>query len=139
LKVRILVSGGRTFGALPNVPFEPPYTGYQEAIVKAEAEKALFFKVMDAANKKYEIECIIEGGAKGADRLAQKWATLNNVTLHTCKADWNKHGKAAGIIRNQEMLEEYAPTLTLAFPGGNGTKDMVTRSRKAGIKTIEVP
>jgi hypothetical protein len=139
MKVRILVSGGRTFGALPNVPFEPPYSGYAEAVIKAEAEKELFFKVMEAAKKKYEIECIIEGGARGADRLAQKWAKLNNIPLITCKADWDTHGKKAGILRNQSMLDEHAPTLTVAFPGGDGTKDMVRRSIKAGIKTIEVP
>ena len=47
-------------------------------------------------------------------------------------ADWTKHGKAAGPIRNQKMLDE-CPDLVVAFPGGKGTADMVRRAMKAGI------
>jgi UDP-N-acetylmuramoylalanine-D-glutamate ligase len=81
---------------------------------------------------------VIQGGAKGADFLAKGWAKSLGFPCTEFPADWKKHGKAAGAIRNQQMLDEGKPDLVVAFPGGNGTKDMVSRARKAGIEVIEV-
>jgi phosphoribosylformylglycinamidine (FGAM) synthase-like amidotransferase family enzyme len=81
----------------------------------------------------YEI-AIIQGGARGADHLASCWAKRNGIELHSYPADWNKHGKAAGPIRNQQMLDEGKPDMVIAFPGGRGTADMVARARKAGVR-----
>ena len=49
-------------------------------------------------------------------------------------ADWKVRGRAAGHIRNQQMLDEGRPHLVVAFPGGRGTADMVRRARAAGIE-----
>ena len=77
---------------------------------------------------------IIEGGARGADRQAREWALANNLDVQTFDAEWHRHGKRAGPIRNQRMLEEGQPDLIVAFPGGHGTADMVRRARQAGIE-----
>src|SRR5690606_30354012 len=53
-------------------------------------------------------------------------------------ADWRRHGRAAGPIRNQEMADAGAD-LCIAFPGGRGTADMVRRARAAGIPVRSVP
>jgi hypothetical protein len=53
-------------------------------------------------------------------------------------ADWNTHGRAAGPIRNQRMLDEVKPELVVAFPGGRGTADMVRRAREAGVNVYLV-
>lgn len=82
---------------------------------------------------------IIHGGARGADSLADRFADENFIWCTEFKADWGKHGKAAGPIRNQQMLDEGKPDLVVAFPGGVGTADMVRRAKKAGVKTIEIP
>lgn len=55
------------------------------------------------------------------------------------RAEWDKHGRAAGPIRNQRMLDEGKPDLVIAFPGGRGTADMVRRAKAAGVEVIEVP
>jgi hypothetical protein len=47
-------------------------------------------------------------------------------------------GKAAGPIRNQRMIDEGKPDLVIAFPGGRGTADMVSRAKKAGIPVQEI-
>lgn len=78
-------------------------------------------------------DTIITGAAPGADRLAEVWATVNNVSVWRFKANWEIEGKAAGPIRNQTMIDVARPDLVVAFPGGRGTGDMVRRSRKAGI------
>lgn len=83
---------------------------------------------------------LIEGGASGADTLAYRWAkrNLDADHRHTYDADWDRHGKAAGAIRNQRMLDEGKPDLVLAFPGGRGTADMVRRAKRAGVKVVEI-
>lgn len=78
---------------------------------------------------------IISGMARGADMMAYDWAVVNWCEVAEYPANWDKHGKAAGPIRNQQMLDEGKPDLVIAFKGGNGTIDMVRRSKKAGIET----
>ncbi len=81
---------------------------------------------------------IVQGGAKGADELASLYTARFGIELRTVWPDWNKHGRAAGPIRNQEMLDKHKPDLVVAFPGGRGTADMVRRSRKAGVDVAEI-
>ena len=81
---------------------------------------------------------IIEGGGNGADFLAKAWAKWYEIDHEQFPADWKKHGKAAGPIRNQQMLDEGTPDLVVAFPGGWGTKDMVSRAKKAEVEVMEV-
>ena len=81
---------------------------------------------------------IIHGGARGADTFGRDWAKERKVPYTTFRADWGKLGRAAGPIRNQKMLSEGKPDLVVAFPGGKGTADMVSRAKKAGIPVIEI-
>lgn len=86
---------------------------------------------------------IIQGGASGADFLAKVfvldwWGNDSQVKLEEYPADWKTYGRAAGAIRNQKMLDEGKPDLVVAFEGGSGTRDMVERATKAGVKVVEV-
>lgn len=79
---------------------------------------------------------VIEGGASGADHAAYVWANdhaQNGVEHSPYPADWRKHGKSAGMIRNLEMLEHGRPDLVIAFPGGRGTRNMVSLARNANV------
>lgn len=82
-----------------------------------------------------EATLIIQGGQRGADQLAILAATRIGIPYLTFWADWKKHGKAAGPLRNQQMIDEGKPDIVLAFPlpGSRGTWDMIRRARKAGI------
>lgn len=73
----------------------------------------------------FDIGLLIQGGASGADSDAKEYARLNNIECVTVAADWNKHGKAAGPIRNKEMLLKYPNAIVVAFPGGAGTANCV--------------
>jgi hypothetical protein len=85
-------------------------------------------------------ELVIAGGARGADTLAVQEARARKppIPVRVYPADWRRHGKAAGPIRNQQMLDEGAPDLVLAFPGGGGTADMVRRARRAGLEVVRI-
>ena len=76
---------------------------------------------------------IISGGAKGADSLGERFAEQHSLHLTVCKADWNKHGKSAGYIRNSEMAD--IGDVLLAFWDGKskGTKHMIDLALKKGL------
>ncbi len=76
---------------------------------------------------------IISGMARGADTIAADWAVTNFVPVWEFPADWKGHGKAAGFIRNRQMLDEGKPELVIAFPGGRGTQMMVELAHKEGV------
>lgn len=83
------------------------------------------------------VSVLIHGAARGADTVADDWAEDRDVTTRAFPADWNQYGKAAGPIRNQQMLDEGKPDLVLAFhddlAASKGTADMVRRAKKAGV------
>ena len=84
-----------------------------------------------------DIDVLIQGGARGADKLAREWCDVNGVPCLTMHAAWAKYNKSAGSIRNHWMLEYAGPiTLVLAFPGGNGTRHMIQTATLAGIPVI---
>jgi hypothetical protein len=72
----------------------------------------------------------------GADYLAEKWALANGISVERYHADWSKHGKQAGPIRNTEMINESGAKALIAFWDGEslGTKDVIEKARKKGLK-----
>lgn len=80
---------------------------------------------------------IVSGGCPtGADRIAEEYARTQGITLEIHPAKWHVHGRAAGPIRNQEMVDAGAD-IVLAFPVGEsrGTRHCISAAQKAGLKT----
>lgn len=102
-------------------------------------DRTKVFSTLDDLKAKYGPLHIIQGGATGADDLAFQWAN-RQAYMHVSNvpADWKTHGRAAGPIRNQRMIDEYGPKLVVVFPGGRGTADMVRRARDAQIPVLEI-
>lgn len=90
----------------------------------------------------YAPTTVIEGEARGADKLAAQAARIRGIQVLPFPADWSKHKRAAGPIRNQQMINEGKPDMVLAFHDdlthSKGTLDMVTRARKAGLRVVVV-
>lgn len=90
------------------------------------------------------ITFVIEGGAKGADRLARLACEELGVDFIEVPALWKRRGQSAGYKRNALMLKVLtklageSECLVLAFPGGKGTKMMTTIAREAGVKVEEI-
>jgi hypothetical protein len=102
----------------------------------ADAEKLDI--VLSGLMKTCQFRTIIEGGANGADAIARKWAKDNGIECKTYQADWKRHGKAAGPIRNQLMIDEGHPDLCVAFPGGSGTENMLGKCAIAGVSIMVI-
>lgn len=122
--MKVLVTGSREFD-------NPKVIAYALDTAISAAQKA-----------KYDIK-IAQGGARGADSLVKEYCEKWNITCIEYKADWDKHGRAAGPIRNQEMLNDFKPNVLLAFikhgAANIGTKDMINRALKGGMSVNIFP
>jgi len=68
---------------------------------------------------------VVSGHALGADFLGEVWAQEHGVPWKEFRADWNIHGKSAGVIRNREMAE-YCDLALIFWDGRSpGTKNMM--------------
>lgn len=114
--MRVLICGGRDFNDMESLA-----------------------KTMDDLHSRSPISVVISGKAAGADTLGERWAACNKIPVEAFPANWSLYGRSAGPIRNKQMLNEGKPDLVVAFPGGTGTKDMVTRARGAGVPVVEIP
>ena len=79
---------------------------------------------------KSRITLVVSGAAKGADSLGEKWALENNIETLIFPADWNKHGKKAGFIRNEDIIKNC--DCCIAFWDGisKGTKHSISLCKK---------
>lgn len=96
---------------------------------------------LDDVVERYDVNCLVQGGASGADALAKKYRRLDAkrpLAMCEAKPNWKLHGKAAGPIRNRWMLENWKPLVVVAFPGGRGTADCVRQARELGLTVLEV-
>lgn len=112
--IRLLVCGGRDY----------------DDFVKLSA-------VMNYIAKKVNIIEIIHGDAKGADSMAGVWADNRRIKVTAVPADWEHFKCAAGGIRNKKMLD-MKPDGVVAFPGGNGTKNMISIAKKANVPVLQI-
>jgi|APSaa5957512535_1039671.scaffolds.fasta_scaffold01149_11 hypothetical protein len=105
------------------------------------------FNILDAMRGILDMGTItiIQGGASGADALAKEWCELRFVHQKQFDAKWKQYGKAAGMRRNNEMLNhllqqraEGDKVFVLAFPGGDGTANMVGIAKNANVPTLEL-
>lgn len=73
---------------------------------------------------------IVSGAAQGADSLGEQFAKEMGYKIKQFPADWNKHGKAAGPIRNSEMAK-YSDVLIVFWDSkSKGTKHMIDVAKK---------
>ena len=79
---------------------------------------------------------LIQGKAKGVDTFAGNYGLKRGWEVLAFPANWSL-GKAAGMLRNDQMLREGRPTFFLAFHTdpllGRGTRDMVMRLNSAKV------
>lgn len=125
---RVLVTGGRDFSDKDTV---------YRALYDYCDREGLWTEEDQYGNKMPTGLVIVHGGARGADSLADAWAVAHWVPFEIFKPDWEKHGKAGGILRNVDMLAT-DPDVVIAFPGGRGTAHMVSIAKKKGTEVIEV-
>jgi hypothetical protein len=97
-------------------------------------ERVFLFEKLDEFHERCPVSHLIHGGARGADTLAHQWALsreIPRITVHP--AQWGRHGKRAGPIRNMAMLNSHPGVAVMAFPGGKGTQHMINLAVGYGL------
>ncbi len=115
--MRLLVCGGREF------------TDVEYAIPRIHRE-----------HQKTPVTMLICGMARGGDMIGHAWAKALGIPIDEFPIrpeDWDRHGNAAGPIRNMHMRDKGKPDLVLGLPGETGTANMLEIADAAGIRTIE--
>lgn len=96
------------------------------------------FRKLDRVHAQIGITEVVSGCQRGADRGGELWAARRHIPVKPFPADWPKHGKRAGPIRNKAMAAHVGPEgLCILFPGGKGTESMREEAIKAGVDVIE--
>ena len=91
-------------------------------------------KILDIIVPQFKVNTIVSGGARGADSLAEKYATKSGLELDVYPADWDKHGKSAGYIRNVDIWNN--SDMGIAFHDGQskGTEHSFDLAKKQNKK-----
>lgn len=111
-------------------------------------DRAYVFENLSRIHAERPITCVIEGGQRaydergfiigGVDYWASEWAKAHSIPTIREDADWTKYGKYAGPMRNQAMIDKYAPDAVILFRGNRGTNDMRARATACHLQKIEV-
>lgn len=96
----------------------------------------LMNKTLDDLGLAKNENTIITGCAKGADEAARKFAESNNIKLIVKKADWEKYDRAAGPIRNSQIIELADIVVCFWNLKSLGTKDTIIKANRKGIPVL---
>ena len=87
---------------------------------------------------KVSIDEIVSGAAKGIDKSGENYAEFQGLPITRFKADWKKHGLAAGPMRNRQMAK-YGDILLLIWNGeSKGSLSMKKEMTKLGKPIYEI-
>ena len=102
------------------------YSNYEEA--KAFIASCL----MEYENK--EQITVLSGGCKGADLLGERFAKENGFIIKRYLPDWKKYGKAAGPIRNKQMVDACQKVICFWDGKSRGTASLIQYAKKSAKK-----
>ena len=84
----------------------------------------------------------VHGACRGADLLAQGVLQSAGRKVIACPADWQRHGRSAGPIRNRQMFRTYHPDMVVAFiagwQAGAGTASVVGLASQHNVPVMFV-
>ena len=108
--LRLLITGSR------GIPPAYTYERFQN-----DLEKELKGQLPDV---------LLNGCAAGIDEWARTWAVAHDIPIKSYPAEWTKHGKKAGILRNVQMVD--AASHVVGFWDGKspGTRQCVNYARR---------
>ena len=94
-----------------------------------------FLQGINPNNEKIEI---VSGNARGADKLGERYAKEHNLPVKLFPANWDKYGKRAGYLRNQEMANYSDVLIAFWDEKSKGTKHMIDIAKKQDLTVIVV-
>ena len=74
---------------------------------------------------------IVSGGAKGIDTFAENYAKLNNIPFTIFPPEYNKYGRIATFIRNQQIVDASDMIIAFHTKDSKGTMDTIRRTKRS--------
>lgn len=90
-------------------------------------------KFIKNVREEKEIVEIISGCARGADKLGEIFADKFSLTKHLMPADWKKYGRAAGMIRNEDMAKKGSHCICFWNRESTGTYNMIKTAKEYSL------
>lgn len=78
------------------------------------------------------VTCIISGGARGVDTLAERYADANRLSKIILRPDYARYGKSAPLRRNEEALALCDAVLAVWDGRSRGTKYTISLAERVG-------
>lgn len=94
------------------------------------------YRALDNLLNWVKVKRVITGGCRGTDALAKDYAEAHGYQHREVKANWVKHGRKAGPLRNREMAKQANATVAVWDGISRGTKSMLDEAKKAGHEYI---
>ena len=94
-------------------------------LLKQKMDKILANRV-----KNNEEIIIISGTARGADKLGERYAREKGYKIERYPANWDKYGKRAGYIRNEQMAKVADACVCFWDEQSKGTKHMIDLAKQ---------
>jgi len=84
--------------------------------------------LLDVLLRHFPIDLVVSGGAKGADQIGEAWARSHGIPVRIYKPDWDRHGKAAGFLRNGEIAADADVLMAFWDGASRGTADTIRKA-----------
>ena len=107
---------------------------YRLAIVGSRDfdDRALFYREMQKlVNRFGKPRLVVSGGARGADTFGEQWAKGRGIEVMILLPDWAAHGRAAGNLRNTDIVAAVDRVIAFHKDGSRGTLDTLRKARRA--------
>lgn len=93
-------------------------------------------KLEENFNMQDEVEEIVSGGARGADSLAKRYAFENSITYVEYPAEWHIYGKAAGPVRNRQIVDRADVVIAFWDWKSLGTKHTIETAKNFNKRVV---
>jgi hypothetical protein len=84
----------------------------------------------------FQITEVLSGGARGVDQLGEAWARRTGIPVRCFAADWERFGKRAGYVRNEQMAGCAEGVIAVWDGSSPGTSHMIGIAREKGLKVF---
>jgi hypothetical protein len=99
-----------------------------------QLDPALVEKAIKASG--FEITVVLSGRGGRIDLGGEAWAAAHNIPVELYPANWQEHGRAAGPLRNREMVARAAALIAIWDGVSRGTEDIIAEARRRGLKVF---
>jgi len=90
--------------------------------------------VLDAiVDSKINITTVVSGGARGVDRLGERYAKEYNLPIEQYIPDWDGLGKKAGYVRNEQMADNADALIAIWDGVSKGTGHMINIAKRKNL------